>query len=205
MKRIVVGYSGHSYVVIESAISCNYIFNSYMELVIKDFNPFNLNYIGSENDSEIIENLEKNSEFFVCLGNNNIRKQVTDILINKGLSLIKIFDKSAQISNNSEIHDGVYIGKNVIVNPFSKILQGSIINTSAIIEHECTVGSFSHIAPGSVLCGGVKIGNNSFVGANSVVKEGVVIGNNVIIGAGTTIYENIPDNIKVVGTKNRFL
>ena len=69
-----------------------------------------------------------------------------------------------------------------------------IINTGAIIEHDCEVEDFSHISVGSVLCGNVKVGAASFVGANATVIQGIHIGRNCTIGAGTTVRKNIKDN-----------
>ena len=37
-----------------------------------------------------------------------------------------------------------------------------MVNTSVIVEHDCEIGDFVHIATGAVLSGGVKVNNNSF-------------------------------------------
>ena len=62
----------------------------------------------------------------------------------------------------------------------AEIKKGVIINTGAIVEHECIINDYAHIAPGAVLAGSVFVGANSFIGANAVVKQGVKIGKNVI-------------------------
>ena len=74
-----------------------------------------------------------------------------------------------------------------------------------MIEHECIIGDFSHIAPGAVLCGSVSIGKGSFIGANSVIKQGIKIGNNVTIGAGSVVINDILDNTKVVGNPSKII
>ena len=76
---------------------------------------------------------------------------------------------------------GIFIARNVSINPFTKIEDDVIVNTSVTIDHECYVGYGSNISPGAVLSGNVKIGKKSFIGANSVIKEGVEIGDNVIL------------------------
>ena len=90
-----------------------------------------------------------------------------------------------------------FISSGVIINS-QALVKDVLPNTGAIIEHECEIGEFSHICPGSVLTGGVKIGK-LFVGANSVISEGINIGDNVTIGAGSVIINDIPKNSKVVG------
>jgi acetyltransferase-like isoleucine patch superfamily enzyme len=85
----------------------------------------------------------------------------------------------------------------------AKIGNGVICNTSSVVEHECFLGNFSHLAPGAILCGNVQVGENSFIGAGSVVRPGIRIGRNVIIGAGSVVVKDIPDFGKVAGNPAR--
>jgi len=73
-----------------------------------------------------------------------------------GFIIPNIVDASAKVSKHSQIDKGVFIGKHVVVNAGAVIGQGAIINSGAIVEHDCEIGEFVHIAPGTVLCGGVK-------------------------------------------------
>jgi acetyltransferase-like isoleucine patch superfamily enzyme len=72
-----------------------------------------------------------------------------------------------------------------------------------IIEHECSIGNFSHIAPGAVLAGNVSIGSGCLIGANSVIKQGLKVGDNVIIGAEAVVLKDINSNTKIVGNPAR--
>ena len=65
------------------------------------------------------------------------------------------------------------------------------------------IGDFAHIAPGSVLAGGVTVGANSFIGANSVIKQGVSVGRNVVVGAGSVILKDVEDNSIVYGNPSK--
>ena len=72
-----------------------------------------------------------------------------------------------------------------------------IINTGAIVEHDCKIGSFSHIVIGSVLCGRVTVGEHTLIGANSTVIWERKIGYCCIIGAGVTIRKDVEENSMV--------
>ena len=54
---------------------------------------------------------------------------------------------------SSTIEEGCYIGPNSHIGPFASVGRHSIVNSMANVEHEVLIGEFSHIAPGSVICG----------------------------------------------------
>ena len=202
MKSVIVGYSGHSYVILDLINSINKELYGYCELNRKISNPFNLKYLGFEGDGEVIESL-KNYEVYLGIGNNSQRGYVFLNLYKYGIPLPSAIHSKANVSSLSEFEFGSVVMAGATINSLSKIGKGVICNSGSIIEHECVIDDFSHIAPGAVLAGNVHIGKYSFIGANSVIKEGVSIGENVIIGAGSVILKDIPSNKKIVGNPSR--
>lgn len=200
LKKInIIGYSGHSKVVVESALKINIITEGYYELTEKTVNVFNLKYLSSE------ENCKPNEPIFVTIGDNYKRKKIIQRLKHKVDFEFNIIDKSAIISSNSVINNQTYIAPGVIINPNVNIGFGSIINSGSIIEHDCLIGDFSHIAPGTTLCGNVNIGSCCLIGANTTILPNLIIGNNCIIGAGSVVIENIPNNSIVVGNPGKII
>jgi acetyltransferase-like isoleucine patch superfamily enzyme len=90
-----------------------------------------------------------------------------------------------------------------VVNVDSHLCQGAIVNTRASVDHDCFVGSYSHICPAAALAGSVTVGSHSWIGIGSQVKQGVCIGDDVIVGAGATVLSDISENLTVVGTPAR--
>jgi sugar O-acyltransferase (sialic acid O-acetyltransferase NeuD family) len=198
-KIILIGYSGHAFVVHNILESTGQKTFAYCDATKKEFNPFELIYIGTETSKEGIESLCQNN-FFISIGDNNIRSKIYKTLEDKKLLPFNAIHASSIICKSAFVHpNGVMIGAGVIINPLSKIGKGTICNTGCIIEHECTVGNFAHIGPGAILCGNVTIGENSFIGAGSVIRQGISIGKNVLIGAGSVVVKNVTDNSKVMG------
>ncbi len=206
MKKevILVGYSGHAYVVAEALIASGMKLVGYLEKQVLENNPFDLSYLGFEENEQILQQLFE-FEFFPAIGSNSIRAKVYIKLLKAGKTFTNAFHPAANISKYAEIGTGILICRGSNINPFVSIGNGVIINTGAIIEHECKVAEFAHIAPGAVLAGNVSVGAYSFIGANAVVKEGVRIGSNVIIGAGAIVLSDIPDNQTVVGNPAKIL
>jgi sugar O-acyltransferase (sialic acid O-acetyltransferase NeuD family) len=198
-KIILIGYSGHAYVAHGILTSTGKDVYAYFDNIAKKDNPFNLEYLGNENSEKAFLALSKNN-FFIAIGDNHIRRKVYEHLAIKNIYPINAIHTSAIIYSSATIGKyGVMISAGVIINPLSKIGNGVICNTGSIIEHDCIVEDFVHIAPGAILCGNVVVGENTFIGAGSVVKQGISIGKNVVIGAGSVIIKDIPDNATAYG------
>jgi sugar O-acyltransferase (sialic acid O-acetyltransferase NeuD family) len=100
----------------------------------------------------------------------------TSAIVSEGV----VISDGAQILAGAIIQTGAWIGKNVIV------------NTRATIEHDCAIGDHSHIAPGAIICGGVKVGDEVHVGAGAIILQGRKIGRFAIIAAGAVVTKDIP-------------
>lgn len=200
---ILIGYSGHAFVVYGILTAAGKKVTGYCDREEKTNNPFGLTYFGGEDSTGAKEAFITN-EVFIAVGDNNIREKIFSKLQASGVQLVNavhpsaVIDPSAQIATNA-----VMIAANATINPLARIGKGAICNTGSIIEHECVVGDFAHIAPGAVLCGNVTVGNNSFVGANAVVRQGTRIGSNVMIGAGAVVVKDVPDGATVMGSPAR--
>ncbi|KRB57281.1 acetyltransferase [Flavobacterium sp. Root186] len=203
-KNILIGYSGHAYVVLETLLENGYEVIGYFEKEKSDNDPFNLPYLGFEKNQNFIE-FDKNIAFVIGIGDNNLRQNVAGFIESKGKRVQTVINKTALISKSAIVGNGSFINKGVVVNALAQIGKNVILNTGCIIEHECILEDGVHIAPGAVLAGNVNVGRNTFIGANAVIKQGVVIGNDVIIGAGTVVISNIPDGKKVVGNPGRII
>ena len=199
---ILVGYSGHGYVVAEAAMSCNMNIKYYSDLNKLNNNPYKLEYLGFEKSPSFKGWKEKYS-FALGLGDNKLRIETYNFIQNKGFEIINIIHESASVSKDVCIGAGNFISRNASVNALAVIKNCCIINTGSIIEHECLINNGVHIAPGAILAGNVEVGNGSFIGANSVIKQGVTIGKDVIVGAGTVVLKDIPDGKKIVGNPSR--
>jgi sugar O-acyltransferase (sialic acid O-acetyltransferase NeuD family) len=198
----VVGYSGHSYVIIDILLNAGRIVTAYCDSSEKEKNPYHLNYLGTE--MAVLDSL-RSYDYFIGVGHNGIRRKVQEALVNILGQPINAIHPTAVVSASVEMKYGVMISANATLNPLVTLGHGVICNTSCSIDHECAIDDFAHVGPGAVLCGNVKIGAGTFVGANAVVKQGVSIGKNVTIGAGTVVIRDIPDNTIVVGNPQRVL
>lgn len=124
----------------------------------------------------------------------NLKRNINEYFLSLGYRFETVISDSALVSPSAVIESGVQILSAVIINAGSKIGAHTIINTAALVEHDCDIGSYNHLSPRCVLCGQVNTKINVFIGANATVLNNVSIGNNSIVGAGCTIRKRIDDN-----------
>jgi sugar O-acyltransferase (sialic acid O-acetyltransferase NeuD family) len=201
----IIGYSGHAHTGADILIASGYRVEAYCDNEAKALNPFELLYLGSENDAAVVDKL-KQYDYFIGVGNNNLlRRKIYERMFPILGEPVNAIHPSAVISPSVKLRSGHFISANVSINALTELGITAVCNTGSVIEHGCIIGDFTFIAPGAVLCGDVRIGENTFVGANSVIKQGVSVGKNVTIGAGSVILQDIPDNVSVVGNPGRIL
>ena len=190
---ILIGYSGHGYVACDIFLKNEINILGYCDNSEKKENPFGLTYLGSENLYDFEDN-----EVFIAIGDNVLRSKIFNSIDGKA-TYGDAYHPTATIGFMAHLGTMNLLGANTVINPLSKIGDGVIINTGAIVEHDCTIGNFVHIAPGAVLAGNVSVGDFTFIGARAVVKQGVNICNNVVIGAGAVVVKSITEPGTYIG------
>lgn len=200
-KLILFGYSGHAFVVSDSAVKAGYRLIGYFD---KEKKHTGLPYLGDESLNIDPETFSLGSAI-ASIGSNEIREKLHTIFRKNQLEIATIIDPSSIIAEDVQIGRGTFIAPGSILNAKTTFGKGVIVNTGGIVEHECIIGDFTHIAPGAILCGNVVVGKRSFVGAGSIIKEGIRIGNNVIIGAGSIVLRDVPDNSTCVGNPAKII
>ncbi|NMP04260.1 acetyltransferase [Pseudoalteromonas arctica] len=200
-KLAVVGASGHGKVIADIAEQLGFIVNFYDDAYPSKTYIEHWPIHGTCADLIALNNTSTTpNDVVVAIGNNNIRQQKIQLLQQNGFNLITLIAPTAVISQYATIAQGSVVFAGAIINAFANIGIGCIVNTSAIIEHDCAIGDFTHICPNTALAGGVIIGSKSWVGIGSQIKQLIVIGDNCMIGAGSTVIKNIPDNVTAFGS-----
>ncbi len=200
-RLLLLGGGGHCRSVLDCALSIGKY--DKIGIVVNDDSKsaFGIPVVGSDNDLPSLL-MEGWTDAFITvgsIGSTKIRRKLYELIKKLGFTVPVIADPSAVIAHGVEMGNGVFVGKNAIINTGCIVEHCSIINTGAIIEHDCQIGVFSHISPGAILCGQVIVGQDSHIGAGSTIRQGIFIGSNVLIGAGSVVVKDISDNTKAYG------
>ena len=163
IKIIVIGGGGHAKVLI-SILKKNaeYEVIGYTDPEDKG-TLLGIPYLGKD---EVIPSVMANANVqFAAMGVgsvnvNGYREMVFSNIKSFGIEFPAIISKDAIVNEEVEIGDGTVVFDGAVINSGSRIGAGVIINTHATVEHDCVIGDFTHVAPGSTLCGEVNVGRN---------------------------------------------
>lgn len=195
MKSLaILGASGHGKVVAEIAE-----LTGWDEVMFFDDAFPSVKSVGIWPVKGTTEDMVTDAVAIVAIGNNKIRLEKSKYLLSKGFKLGTLIHPCSIVSKHAEIGVGTVVMAGAVINPFTSIGFGSIINTSCSIDHDCVFAEGIHVSPGVNVAGGVSVGEMSWLGIGSIVKQGVKIGASVIVAAGAVVVDDIPDNSLVKG------
>ncbi|HEB60633.1 MAG TPA: acetyltransferase [Phycisphaeraceae bacterium] len=144
--------------------------------------------------------------FIVAIGDNTTRRQVHQqcLELTAGrMQAVDIIHPRAFVSLTSQWHGGTFAAPGAIVHSSAVIGAGVILNSASVVEHDCCIGAFSHIAPGAVLGGNVNTGEEAFIGLGARVLPGITIGARAIVGAGAVVTRDVSPGETVKGMPAR--
>ncbi|MBT1450708.1 acetyltransferase [Glaciecola sp. XM2] len=198
----IVGASGHGKVIADMAEQLGFTVKFYDDAYPSITHIEHWSIHGTCADLLALMNTDSliSHDAVVAIGNNETRQKITQLLLHNRFNLITLVHPTAVVSQYAEVSQGVVVCAGAIINPFAKIGIGCIINTSAVVEHDCRIHEFAHICPNAAIAGGSIIGSSSWIGVGSQVKQLIQIGTNCMIGAGSTVVKNIPDNATAFGS-----
>jgi acetyltransferase EpsM len=139
----------------------------------------------------------------MAIGDNLHRKQLLMELT--AVSWISVIHPRAYVHPSVELGEGTVIFAGAVVQPEVVIGKHVIINTSASVDHDCNLGDFVHVCPGSRLGGGVTLAEGVLLGTGGVVIPDRKVGAWATIGAGSVVLKDIPAHATGVGVPARII
>lgn len=122
-----------------------------------------------------------------------------------GFEFVSAVHPSSVIAHSAVLGRGAAVLASAVINSGARLADNVIVNTGAIVEHDCIIGSHSHIATGARLAGAVEVGEGVHLGIGCSVRQSICIGNGALIGAGAVVIQDVPERTVVVGVPARVL
>lgn len=143
--------------------------------------------------------LEQPTTLAIAIGDNNKRAELYKSHADAGFTMPALIHPTAYVARSAHIMPGTVVLPHAVVGAGAWVGTGCIINTGATVDHDCKLGDFVHICPGTHLAGMVTIGDQSIVGIGSSVRQEIKIGSHVVIGAGSVVVSDIPNDCTAFG------
>ena len=193
-----MGFGGHARSVADVALACGYTKLLFVDANAKEGEHFL--------DFKVLVNVpSKRWRCVLAAGNNARREEQMQGALENGWSIETLFSPYASRGVGSQIGVGSLILHHAHVGPMAAVGSACIINTGAIVEHECRIGDFSHVSVNATVAGRVVLGRGVFIGAGAIVRNDVTICDSVIIGAGATVICDITEPGTYVGTPAKLM
>ena len=120
------------------------------------------------------------------------REKLIKLYESLGANFASLISDTAIVTPNTKIGNGVAVMAGAIINR-ATIGNHVIVNSGAIVEHDCIVGNNTFIGPGAVVGGFTEIGNNCFIGLGAKIGNGLKIGNNITVAMGAVVNKNLEE------------
>ncbi|MBC5851897.1 acetyltransferase [Vibrio metschnikovii] len=127
-----------------------------------------------------------------------LRQRVNQQFLELGYQFETVIAGDAHVSRFATIHSGAQILSGARVQTGAVVGEHTIVNSGALVEHDCQIGAYNHIAPRATLCGGISSEELVFIGAGAVICPGLSLGRQCIVGAGVTIRSDVLAGITAV-------
>ncbi len=124
----------------------------------------------------------------------NFKKKINEYFLALDYRFETVIADTALVSPFSKIESGAQILPRAIIQVGSTVGSHSIINTGALVEHDCSIGCYNHIAPKATICGQVRSEKDVYIGAGATVIQNVNLAQNSVVAAGAIVTRSLLEN-----------
>jgi sugar O-acyltransferase (sialic acid O-acetyltransferase NeuD family) len=145
------------------------------------------------------------ADCLVALGDNRMRLRLTRELAAEGRRLVSVTGTSAVVSRHAAVEAGCFIGELSYVGPRARIGVATIVNTGALVEHDCVIGSGCHVSVDVTIAGSCQLADEVTIFSGATLRNRVSIGAGVLVGAGAVVCEDLKEPGTYIGVPARLV
>ena len=155
--------------------------------------------------SDIIKYKDKKMAVVIGIAHPQIKKQIALSLSTYDFLFPSFISRNVWVSKQVTIGQGVILYPGVSINYESCIGDFVIMNMNCAIGHNCTISSYSTLAPSVNLAGFTFLEEGVDMGIGTSTRQNVRIGQEAVIGGQSMLIKDVPSNAKIVGVPGRQL
>jgi len=145
------------------------------------------------------------ADCLVAFGDNPMRLRRSRELAAAGRRLVSVAGTSAIVSRHAAVEAGCFIGELCYVGPRARIGAATIVNTGALVEHDCVIGSGCHVSVDVTIAGSCHLADEVTIFSGATLRNRVSIGAGILVGAGAVVCEDLTTPGTYVGVPARLI
>lgn len=134
---------------------------------------------------------------------NRLRRELGGRAQAHGARLATLVHPSAVVSGLASAGPGTVVCAGAVVITGVCLGRHCIVNTAAIVDHDCELDDGVQVSPGARLAGFVRCREDVFIGTGACVAPGVTIGARTRVGLGAGVLDDLPGDVLAVGLPAR--
>ncbi|OIO86376.1 MAG: hypothetical protein AUK01_03685 [Anaerolineae bacterium CG2_30_57_67] len=133
--------------------------------------------------------------------NIEVRVRLFELLTASGFAFPALIHPRATIEASAQIGAGTQVFAHAYVGSSAVLREKCMVNTGAVVSHDCEIGAYTHIAPGCLLAGQVRVGQKALIGMGVTTAIGISIGDGARVGNGAVLLADVPARAIVAAGK----
>lgn len=130
-------------------------------------------------------------ELVVAIGDPTLRKQMVERLPKQAKYFTHIHEKAVILDPNTKMGEGSIICAGTVLTTNITLGKHTHLNLHTTVGHDTIIGNYFTTAPSVNISGNCKIGNQVYVGTNSSIREKINICDDVILGLNSGVVKDI--------------
>lgn len=203
---VVIGASGHGKVVAEAASAAGFSVIGHLDDVAPTGEPVSGRpRLGSCSALPALAAANAGLAVVLGIGDNAgrlaVARQLAALL--PDIDFPAIVHPAASVASSAHLGRGVVILAQAVVNPDATLGDFSLVNTGAIVEHDCRLGRSASLAPAAAMGGGSTLGDGAALMMGALLRHRTMVGKHTIVGMGSVVVSDLPPLVVAWGNPAR--
>ena len=151
----------------------------------------------------VLQSVSPPFEMVIAVGHPVLRMRLAQKARERSVQFANAVHPSASLMRSATIGVGNMISALASVNSGARLGNHLIVNTAAVVEHDCVLEDYATVCPGVQLGGRSHVGTGAFVATGAIVLPRISIGDGAVVAAGSIVTKPVPERVVVVGAPAR--
>lgn len=141
----------------------------------------------------------------IGIGDNHERPNIAGALAMLAPSAVfpAVVHPAATLAPSARLGQGVVILARAVINPDATLDDFALVNTGAIVEHDCHVGRAASLAPAATMGGASRLGAGAALMMGALLRHRVTVGEHTVVGMGSVVLSDLPSFVVAWGNPAR--